>query len=293
MGTTEALSNICPVCGDSKSLRWNSLYQECSQCRHHWAASLNPPAMINESLRLEQVTKAGPLERYKRALVQKTARSRHLLIDVGSGSGGFLYQNQDLFKRAIGVEVSPACIEFSKNVLRVEVSPQIPWSESPSLATFWHSAEHFQIADLRQILAWLRDKGEPELRVIISVPNGDSILHCILRENDPYYDELSHFQEFSAQSLSMLLDQQGFRETKYLRGVFYSFFGWHQGLLNLVIKPRNALYSFMKRGQDISYAAVIASVVISPLILPLSLIGLLYDLMRPRGASVLTVTARV
>lgn len=247
--------------------------------------------MINERLDVARVTRAGALEKFKiRTLLQVRAKSSHLL-DVGSGSGGFLYLVRSHFERVTGIEVSPDCVKFSRQQLRLEIYSDLPEELCPSVATFWHSAEHFQIEDLRALWTRLARVGGADFRLLVSVPNGSSWVHRIFGARDPYYDPEGHHQEFSAASLELLANQVGLQRVAAHPGLYYNVFGWHQALLNLFF-PRNALYSFLKRGQDVSRAAVAGSVLLSPFLLPFSCAGAMIDQLFWRSGAVLTLSFR-
>jgi hypothetical protein len=273
---------------------WNELYLECSSCGHHLAQKLDPSVIVNEELSLTKMEKMDSLDRFKSKTLLANSAGFECLIDVGSGSGKFLYQNKKYFKRAIGIEVSPDCVEFSRKQLNLQIVDRFPNEEKATAVSFWHSLEHLTLSEIRQILAAASAHSDPKVSLIISVPGGQSLLHRKLKTKDPYYDPTSHFHEFSYQSLSLILKKCGFRIEKSLYSFPYSLFGWVQGLSNLFHPVRNYFYYRFRRSNTVKVNPIYdgLSVALFILMLPFGLVLALLDAFRPQNACVINVVAK-
>jgi hypothetical protein len=256
--------------------------------------------MVNENLSYKRISKGDALDAFKRKTVRACMADDRFLLDVGSGSGAFLWRNRDLFKNHLGIEITPACIEFSRMVLKVIVAPSLPDSvHHVSVVTFWHSLEHLPAGEIQALLARIASVADTSTRLIISVPNSRSFFYRLFGRYYPYFDEPNHHHQFSAPSLEHLLSTHGFTTTRRIFSFAYSFFAYLQGLLNLFCPVRNYLYHRMRRGRllDISglraAALLFYNILLSVLLAPLSLALCIVDRAGMDHAAVITVCARI
>jgi hypothetical protein len=286
--------NTCEICGSSPLGAWNELYLECSQCGHHIASQLSPSVIINEDLDLEKMKRRDSLDRFKTRTLIANSPAFECLVDIGSGSGKFLYQNQKYFKTVIGIEVSPECVEFSKKNLDLQILAHYPAAPKASCVSFWHSMEHLTLDQIQEILQAISNHSGPDVRLIISVPSAQSLLHRSLKNLDPYYDSSSHYHEFSHQSLSLLLEKSGFQIEKSLFSLAYSLFGWVQGLSNLFHPVRNYFYYRFRRNNSVVRHPMndVLSIVLFVGMLPLGLLLALLEIWQPQKSCVLNVIAK-
>lgn len=286
--------NSCQICNSDSVEPWNEVYQACRNCGHHIALHLHPQTIINEALKLENMTRVDSLDRFKTQMIEKFTVQFNHLIDIGCGSGKFIFQNQKLFKRSVGVEVSPECVEFARNTLKLEIEPHYPKDLNPDVITMWHSLEHIPMAAIEKLFAEIHRSAPASLRLFISVPNAASWLHKVLRENDPYYDSTSHFHEFSFDSLSYLLKKFNFEVQTFSFSWPYAVFGWAQGLSNIFHPIRNYFYYRFRRGsgvpQSLHYDALAIVLMVSLTPVALGLAAL--ESLAPRQAGVINLVAK-
>jgi len=170
-------------------------------------------------------------------------------LDFGSGSGKFLYQNKSFFKDCAGVEVVPECVSFARRHLGVRVEPDIMRiNELISLASFWHSLEHISPEETGEILDAIYKRSSPDIRVVVCVPNIDSLQYAFFREDFAYYDPDSHLQQFSSKSLDNMLWKYGFSKERSFFSLAHSVFGFLQGFMNKFNTAHNYFYYRKKRG---------------------------------------------
>lgn len=285
--------NSCSVCGSDSVVLWDNVYSECKNCGHHFSINLNPIDIINEDLVLENMTKRDSLDRFKSKTLIEHSQDFNCLIDIGCGSGKFLYQNKNSFKNAIGIEVSPECIHFAKK-LGLTILDKYPTNQFASTITFWHSLEHFKTEQIESILQQIAKNAKASTRVIISVPNSQSLLHRLLKQRDPYYDATSHFHEFSFVSLSKILEQSGFKVEKSIFSITYALFGWVQGLSNILHPQRNYFYYRFRRNNSISQSSFqdLLSVFLFAFFAPFAIVMALTEGLASEKSCVINVVAK-
>src|SRR3990167_6473701 len=223
---------ICFVC-QHPDWKKTSDYEECLNCHHELLAlPATQTYMTNDILDSSNFHQTNALDSFKYKVLKRFMMNHSCLADIGSGSGKFLFQNRHLFKDSIGVEVTPACITFSREHGLIITERIDSINQDISVATFWHSLEHMPIQTILEIMASLSQKNGPALKVIISVPNNSSLLYLFAGKRFAYYDVPNHIHQFSKKSLTLLMKQFGFAETASLFSFAYSSFGYLQTLLN-------------------------------------------------------------
>jgi hypothetical protein len=221
------------------------------------------------------------------------------LLDIGSASGRFLFQNRREFKRVTGVEVTPECVEFARGLGLEIVTDLDSMDGSPSVVTFWHSLEHVPAETIGKMLAWIRGHATSDTVIIVSVPNADSLQAILLREHFAFYDVPNHIHQFSLKSLDLLMDSSGFERASMFRSFAYAGFGWLQGLLNIFNRHHNYFYYRKKRGWDFAlklsarYMLDVYNLALISLLLFPSLVMALIDAVMIRQGGVVTVCYRL
>jgi hypothetical protein len=207
-----------------------------------------PGDIVNDRLDTAGIGRPNAVDRFKNKVLRQCARSRKLLLDIGSASGRFLYQNRDGFEQTLGIEVSPDCVSFSRK-LGLDIATDLAGLEREvAVATFWHSLEHLPAEVLGAMLARIRECALPETVMIVSVPNAASLQYALLRQRFAFYDPAHHYQQFTPASLDLLLAGYGFARKTAFASFAYASFGWLQGLLNLFNRRQDYLYYRRKRG---------------------------------------------
>jgi len=191
------------------------------------------------------------LTRAQLKLLLYEAISQHSLLDVGCGTGKFLWHARAHFSRVTGVEVSDASIQFAATELGLEVFNDVAQTTGPfDVVTSWHALEHISAPSLFRLLIDLRLRCHKNTKVIICVPNPNSLPARLFGKRWGFRDVESHLHEFSRCSLDELHRQAGFQPESSHRILAYNLFAWVQSLANLSPLPHNYLYYRIKRGWD-------------------------------------------
>jgi hypothetical protein len=248
----KSTGNACFVCGGTSFRDSTRHYVRCVACGHEVLGAPRPHGnLVNDRLdRAGNVGTPTALDRFRNAVLRKVTRERRLLVDVGSASGRFLFQNRRHFSRTIGIEVTPECVEFSRK-LGLTVETELPaLREEVSVATFWHSLEHIPPVRIAETLDIISERSSDDAVVIVSVPNADSLQYRLLKDRFAYYDVPHHLHQFTGESLDRLFDRFGFERIREFGSFSYAGFGWLQGMLNLFNARHDYLYYRKKRGWD-------------------------------------------
>lgn len=270
----------------------------CRACGHEvQPVPAQAPDIINEQLIRSQVERADSLDRFKSAVAKLSTVKQDLLIDIGSGSGKFLYLNKDRFADHLGIEVTPECVEFSR-ALGLKIQDHLGPVRNPSLVTLWHSLEHLSKEAAEKVLGTLNASATQDTRVVISVPNSESWQARIFSTDWAFFDPESHIHQFSPRSLNLLMSKFGFRQERSFYSFIYIFSGYVLSCVNSVTPGHNYFYMAVKRGRPSPYSwaatkalnafcyfAVLAS--IGP-----AFILTLAEKLRPARAAVITASFR-
>lgn len=276
-----AFAKSCFICGCSQFSQRTPEYQRCAGCGHETlVASDSQGFILNDPLTLHDAQQVSGLDRFKAATLARFDReqARDQLLDIGSASGKFLYLNQQRYQHAVGLEITPAALQFSRDVLKLDIREDIASvPRNTSVATAWHSLEHIPEGALQRILSALSETMKVGARLIVSVPNADSNQYRLFGKSYAYYDVPNHLHQFSVMSLRRLLQQHGFVPVEVVRSRPYNTFGFIQGLLNVVTGTHNYLYYRLKRrSQEPSIKQDLIHALLLPFVVPVGgLMGLL------------------
>ena len=154
-----------------------------------------------------------PVKNYFRGTIIK---QKQKLLDVGSGSGQFLYEMKQFGFNAQGVEPSSFNKQSSKehkiNVKNTDlISAKFP-SNSFDVITMNQVLEHTSNPSevINEIYRILKNNGT----LIISVPNYNSFAHRVFKENWYQLDIPRHLFHFTDKILAKELEKKGFRIQK-------------------------------------------------------------------------------
>jgi hypothetical protein len=241
----------CFVCGSTEFHNFTDEYRRCAKCGHETLVATGAQGFIlNDPLTLKDAKQVTGLDRFKsRTLVRfDSSHGKGVLVDIGSASGKFLYLNQGLFRQAVGLEITPEALEFSRNVLNIDVKDDVlDLPKEIAVATAWHSLEHIPEAALIDIITSVSRKMGAESRLIVSVPNGASRQYRWFRSAYAYFDTPNHLHQFTETSLKALMLRCGLEPVAFINSWPYNTFGYIQGLLNIVTNTHNYLYYRLKR----------------------------------------------
>jgi SAM-dependent methyltransferase len=172
------------------------------------------------------------------------------VLEVGCGDGRFLAFLRHAGFTPTGIEASPARAALARaQGLRVEAVPvekaDVP-AASCEAVLFWHALEHLDEPDHALVLArrWLRSGG----RLVIAVPNLDSLQARLGRDHWFHQDVPRHLTHFTFRGLVALLERSGFEVLRSRHVLLeHNVFGMWQTLLNLVTAEQDVVYRFLKR----------------------------------------------
>lgn len=226
-------------------------YARCMDCGHEVLLSTNKQCfIINDHLSEHETHRVTGLDRFKAktlAYFDGTIQ-RGQLVDIGSASGKFLFHNASRYKYATGIEITPQCLEFSREVLNLRILEDILRVEGRiDVATAWHSFEHIPKEQLLKLLQGLSDRLSIGGRIIVSVPNSASRQYRWLGMSYAYYDVPNHLHQFTPHSLKLLMKRFGLEHVGDVYSWDYNTFGYIQGLLNVTTRTHNYLYYRLKR----------------------------------------------
>jgi SAM-dependent methyltransferase len=287
------MKTACFICHGTSFDQLTPQYHRCLQCGHETiAAPATQSLMLNEPLSTEDAKRTSALVRFQGGVLDRllAGHSRRLLVDIGSGSGKFLFQQRRNFGRHYGVEITPAAIAFSREALGLTIVTSLAEVEGEiDAATAWHSLEHFPAAALESLLADLSAKMPAGARLIVSVPNGASFQYRLFRGCYAFFDVTNHPQQFTPDSLGRLLAAHGFFRTHTVVSWPYNFFGYAQALLNLVMPGHNYAYQRLKRSVPSRSAALdVAAGILLLMAAPVALLLGLMDAIFRSKQGVLT-----
>ncbi|TDN40027.1 class I SAM-dependent methyltransferase [Hymenobacter sp. UV11] len=157
--------------------------------------------------------------RHKVALITKLNGGRTgRLLDYGCGTGHFLARAKSAGWQVTGLEPNPgarqdAAARVGQPILEVSALTALP-PASFDIVTLWHVLEHVHTLNetLTQLVAALRPGG----RLLIAVPNPDSLDAQYYRDNWAAYDVPRHLYHFVPDTMRRLLARHGLRITHTL-----------------------------------------------------------------------------
>jgi DNA-directed RNA polymerase subunit RPC12/RpoP len=268
-------------------------YARCTHCGHEVLVSGQSQGYItNDPLTLDDVRKTTGLDRFKARVLKRfsPSSSAGTLIDIGSASGKFLHSHAHQFSRVAGLEVTPECLRFTRDVLKLDIKEdarELP--QGITVATAWHSLEHIPAPALDAILQVVASKMSSDARLIVSVPNASSRQYRWFRSAYAYFDVPNHLHQFTQESLDKLLLRCGFEPLEQIPSWPYNSFGYIQGLLNVATGTHNYLYYRLKRkSRQPSWRLDLANLVLLPWCVPIGWMLGLTDQLMQREQGVIT-----
>ncbi len=136
------------------------------------------------------------------------------LLDFGCGGGAFLTTMQGQGWTVTGLDTSAATVlrlrtETGMRVLLGTLPHPELQAESFDLITMWHALEH--VPDPRAVLREARRLLTPEGRLLIAVPNIDSLAFRVFGQHWFGLDVPRHLTHFTPWTLHLMLERTGFR----------------------------------------------------------------------------------
>lgn len=217
------------------------------------------------------------------------------VLDYGCGNGKLVAFLKRRGFSVEGYDPSPSAVSLAARA-DLPVFGTIP-EKRYDLIMFWHSLEHSDqpLADFKNLHAHLADRG----RVLIAVPNGDSLEAKLTGESWFCYDWPFHRVHFNERALASLLEASGFRILSVDRvNPEYTVSSAAQTFLNLLL-PKNALYSVVSRrrgavqGKGETALVFAGSLCLLALFFPLLGLVFLAELVSGRTAACIVVAERI
>jgi len=138
------------------------------------------------------------------------------LLDIGGGSGQFLYEMRELGMNVCGIEPGDfdkeSNTKYKLNIKNVDLIKAKYPEDSFDLITMNHVLEHVNNPNetVMEIKKVLRKDGT----LIIGIPNTNSLARKIFGKNWLAYDVPRHLFNYSGKNLNPLLEKNGFRISK-------------------------------------------------------------------------------
>jgi 2-polyprenyl-3-methyl-5-hydroxy-6-metoxy-1,4-benzoquinol methylase len=201
------------------------------QCRHCGLVYLNPrptqediveyypesyePHVFFEQIRHSRVARLDyyyGLGKRRRAIERLSQVGR--LLDMGCGSGGFLYYMREHGWEVSGQEISRSAADYARRQLGLDITlgglkeAHFP-GHTYDVVTLWNVLEH--LPDPASSLVQIRGLVEPAGLLVIAVPNLGSWDAELFGPAWVGYDVPRHLYTFSRATLNKLLSKTGFR----------------------------------------------------------------------------------
>jgi len=195
----------CNQCGllftnprpDSKSL---GSYYKSENYISHTNKSNNPINSIYKLARTQTL-------KWKYKLINKTQPIS--LLDYGCGTGHFLNYCHKKKLNVKGFEPDENARTIAKNELGDLVySTPNDINETFDVITLWHVLEH--IADLNEVLIWLKNHLNKNGRLIIALPNPASYDAKLFKEEWAAFDVPKHLYHFTKEIVANLANKHNF-----------------------------------------------------------------------------------
>ena len=282
----------CFICGHFEFKEISLSYKQCLRCGHQtWVFSLGPTTLINEFLNEKKIKKMDSKVHFQINLTKEVALNYDQIVDVGCGSGRFLFHLETTFKNKQGVEADSCSRLFAKKILKLDVleSVDLVSFKTADVVSFWHSLEHFSEEQIDACLKKIQSSEQRNLRLIVCLPNTESFHYRIFSEKSVYSDFRHHPHQFSTTSLALLFKKFGFEESSFHISLAYSLAGNALSILNAITGEHNFLYQILNREKRRLNAKIIFHIGLLVLVSPIAFAIFLYELLNPRKGAVLTV----
>lgn len=193
-------------------------------------------------------------------LINDLQPNKGKILDIGAGTGDFLYVTKENGWSTTGIEPSDKAKEIAKNkgVQFVETTSNLE-SHTFDVITMWHVLEHvpdldFQIKELKRLL-------KPSGSLIIAVPNFKSFDAKHYGTFWAAYDVPIHFWHFSKKAIQSLFERENILLEKIVPMKFDSFYvsllseKYKNGKMNFVSAFFTGLRSNIKAKRNFEYSS--------------------------------------
>jgi SAM-dependent methyltransferase len=150
--------------------------------------------------------------RSKKSLIQQNTRQKGRLLDVGCGTGEFLYHMKKAGWEVTGIEPDEATRKSATWNYGLEIHPIEDFFDFPDdhfdVITLWHVLEH--VEDLNRYIDKLRSMLRPDGLLVLALPNYTSYDARFYGLEWAGYDVPRHHYHFCPDSVKKLLDVHRF-----------------------------------------------------------------------------------
>ena len=156
-------------------------------------------------------------------LINSSNSSKGKLLDIGAGTGDFLFTAKENGWDTIGVEPSEKAkaIAIQKGIAFVAATQDLE-SHSFDVITMWHVLEH--VPNLENQIKELKRLVKPNGTIIIAVPNFKSYDAKYYGKFWAAFDVPIHFWHFSKTAIKLLFEKENIKLEKTLPMKFDSFY---------------------------------------------------------------------
>ena len=186
------------------------------------------------------------------------------LLDIGCGTGEFLYYNQQHGWKVEGVEVNKKARAQAES--KFHIKPYSALQNVPSESTFdaitlWHVLEH--VEDLQETCRRIYDLLDPNGTLIVAVPNLESYDAKYYQEYWAAYDVPRHLYHFSKKSMEQLWLKYGMKVETVIPMKLDAFYvsmlseKYKTGKTNLLKASWVATKSNLKGQSSVNYSSLI------------------------------------
>lgn len=196
----------------------------------------------------------------KLSLISSLQQSKGSLLDIGAGTGDFLFVAKNNGWNAVGIEPS----EKAKSIAQskgVELKSSLSDFDDNSfdIITMWHVLEH--VPDLEYQIKELKRLVKPNGSIIIAVPNFKSFDATYYKEFWAAYDVPRHLWHFSKTAIKKLFTKEDLELVQILPMKFDSFYvsllseKYKNGKMNFIKAFSIGLKSNLKANKNFEYSS--------------------------------------
>ena len=147
-------------------------------------------------------------------LIKKISKKdKAKILDYGTGTGFFLNAIKEKGWKTVGVEPDQKARENAEKLLGQKIYADLKeiglLDNKYDVITLWHVLEH--IHDLNQVFSTLKGLLKEKGKIIIAVPNIDSLDNKIYKEDWAAYDVPRHLYHFNKETLSTFTLKHGMK----------------------------------------------------------------------------------
>lgn len=216
----------CPICEEGSVVLFHDYgsfrLMECTRCDllfQHQLDGVDPRRLVSEVyndrwVAMRQQYSESTLSEHAAfgvLLLSICLPNRGRLLEIGSGTGEFLYLAREAGWDVTGVEPSREACRYARDHFGLELtcdlwhSGLIDAGRQFTAVAFWHVLEH--LMNPRLFLEEVAGRLEPGGLIFLGVPNRHSFTNLVCGPTSPLLTEPDHLFHFSISSLMRLLER--------------------------------------------------------------------------------------